>query len=394
MTKQEILTSYQGYLDNQALLSANTKKDYAVYAKSFLNWSGEITEQAFYEYAVNEKRKNYLARFKGWLSERGLLNTDPFQNRNTKTIDELARDFLRHLKLNHQSQGTIESVQAHLKIFKAFLKEKGISQVSRISKTVLTNFMQYLYTKENGSKGHGYSLAYKNLVLLKVKGFFKFLHERGETLYDPSVVIAFAKLPKKVCRDTLDFDEINQLEDEIDTNNIFEYRNLVIIEFLYATALRVFELVKLKIRDIDLRERTVLVRDGKGRKDRLVCMNKYAAGLLGAYLKKVRPKILKMVRSQQKLDYIFLSDHGREMNKHMVSRYIGSYAKKAGLDKAVSAHTLRHSCATHMLQNGADIRYVQKLLGHKNLSATQVYTKVLSKDLKETIQKFHPLEKQ
>ena len=179
-------------------------------------------------------------------------------------------------------------------------------------------------------------------------------------------------------------EEVNKLL-EIELINKFSYRNKAMIELMYATGLRVSELVNLKLNDIDLQE-NILKTMGKGNKERLVPIGEYATSIVIQYLHKARPLFLKNKHS----DYLFVTNKGTNMSREQFYRILQNIAKKKGITTHFSPHTLRHSFATHLLDNGADLRSIQEMLGHANISSTQIYTHVSKESLKKDYKNYHP----
>ena len=172
---------------------------------------------------------------------------------------------------------------------------------------------------------------------------------------------------------------------EIELVDKFSYRNKAMIELMYATGLRVSELVNLKLNDVDLHE-NILKTMGKGNKERLIPIGEYATSIVIEYLHKARPEFLENKRSE----YLFVTKLGDKMTREHFFRIIKNLAKKKGITTPFSPHTLRHSFASHLLDNGADLRTIQELLGHSNISTTQIYTHVSRDSLKKDYKNYHP----
>lgn len=400
MTKTEIVERFKAHIYSQNTAQSHKYKCF-LYARAFMrdNVNGkpvsEISANDLEEYMSEmPDRKNYLPRFKEWLLAHGVINEDTFQNEKGAPVDELVKKYIREQEIKDRTKETIIGIRAKLNIFLGFLQEREIWNISEIAKPVMISFMQYLQMKQVPHTGKGYDMSYKSQVLARTKDFFKYLLKEQEITYDPSVVVVVPKRPKRVCRNILNIEEISEMEKKIDTGDAFGFRDLCMIETLYGGGMRATEMCNLRVEDIEPDDRTVLIRNGKDRKDRMVPINRHAAGLLERYISSTRKKIIGQTGSQEPIDRgrLFLNRNGTPMTREILSQDIKKYGVRARLDKKVTPHTLRHSCATHMLNNGADIRYLQRFLGHKNLSATQVYLKVAIADLKETIEKYHPLE--
>lgn len=309
-------------------------------------------------------------------------------------VHHLIEKYVRALRLRQMAENTIESAKSKMRVFTDFLDDRNIFDIKEADKQTMQDFIQHL-SMLPAKNGKGYELSYKAQVLGQVRDFFQFLQKSGEIISNPALIIALPKKTKKFCHNIVSTDEIDEIEEQIDTDSDFGFRDLCMIEVLYGTGMRAAELANLKIEDVSVRERTLLIRNGKGRKDRTVPLNKHAMTILKKYIRETRKRIIRSTKSKEKMSkgFLFLGAYGgRKLNKQMISRIIEKYVDQAELDKKVTCHTLRHSCATHILQNGSDIRYIQQLLGHENLQATQIYTKVVVTDLKSTIERFHPME--
>ncbi len=220
--------------------------------------------------------------------------------------------------------------------------------------------------------------------LSALRGFFKFLLQERQVTADPTALIQGPKLPRKLPH-VLAFEEVEQLLGAPDRRAPRGLRDHVMIQLLYASGLRVSELVGLKLQDIDLDSSFVSVL-GKGSKRRLVPFGEVAREALVEYLREVRPRLGPHSDSQ----HLFITERGRGMTRQGFWKLLGRYARSAGIDKPISPHKLRHSFATHLLERGADLRSVQTMLGHADISTTQVYTHVTTDHLKSAHAKFHP----
>jgi integrase/recombinase XerD len=220
--------------------------------------------------------------------------------------------------------------------------------------------------------------------LSALRGFFKFLLQERMVTADPTALIQGPKLPRKLPH-VLAFEEVELLLGAPDRESPRGLRDHVMIQLLYASGLRVSELVGLKLSDIDLDSSLVSVL-GKGSKRRLVPFGEVARDALVEYLREVRPRWGAKTDSQ----HLFITERGRGMTRQGFWKLLGRYARTAGIDKPISPHKLRHSFATHLLERGADLRSVQTMLGHADISTTQVYTHVTTEHLKAAHARFHP----
>lgn len=218
-----------------------------------------------------------------------------------------------------------------------------------------------------------------------IKAYFKFLFEEELREDQPATLLELPKLGLYL-PDTLSLEEIDRITKAVDLDTPLGQRNLTIIETLYGCGLRVSELVNLKISNINFKENYMVV-EGKGDKMRLVPLADYTAALMWQYMQESRAK-LKI--SPKASDVLFLNQRGGGMSRVMVFLIIKDLAQKADIHKNISPHTFRHSFATHLLKNGADLRYIQEMLGHSSITTTEIYTHIEKAELHDTIIKYHP----
>jgi len=275
-----------------------------------------------------------------------------------------------------------------LERFLAYLHTRGIDRVDGINKAMLGDYQTELYHEIN-KRGRPNCVSYQNGMLSAVKGFMRFLKERDYIVSDPALDIPYAKLPKRLPRGVLTATEARKIINAPDTSCILGYRDKTIMEVLYTTGIRKDELNNLDLADVDYHDGFLRINGGKGRKDRIVPLGKIACRYLENYIKSVRPDLIKDPYN----NHLFLTFRGNRFSKNVVWELVKKYAKKAKIKKNVSPHTFRHTCATAMLKNKADIRAVQELLGHESLNTTQIYTRVTINDLKAVHSRCHPREK-
>ncbi len=234
----------------------------------------------------------------------------------------------------------------------------------------------------------GYSKSTVARKLATLRSFYKFLVKRNQISSNPVTVIRTPKQEKKLPH-FLEYDEVKKLLDTPPMNNWLGARDRAILETLYSTGIRVSELVALNMEDIDFLGEVLHIR-GKGKKERITPIGSSALQTIQHYME------FRNKRSQNNTNFdnkvLFVNKHGRRLSTRSVRRKMDKYLKMAGLDPTISPHTLRHSFATHMLNNGADLRSVQELLGHQSLSTTQVYTHLNTGKLKEVYDNSHPME--
>ena len=289
---------------------------------------------------------------------------------------ELLRDFLTYLSVEKGlSKNTIESYSIDLKKFQDFLslKNKNFASFTRAD---VIDFIETLRNK-------GYSISSTCRFISSIKSLCKYLIIENVIKEDPSENLQTPKRWERLPK-SLTVSEVRsflELDTPIDKPTMV--RDSVMLELLYSSGLRVSELVSLKVEDINLEAGFIRVL-GKGSKERVVPVNIRAIGRLRGYLNKVRQEILKKRQSS----YLFVTGRGRPLTRQRFWQTIKTLGRKKGID--LSPHTLRHSFATHLLEGGADLRSVQKMLGHSDISTTQIYTKVTTERLKKVYTKHHP----
>jgi integrase/recombinase XerD len=233
-------------------------------------------------------------------------------------------------------------------------------------------------------KRTGLSASSIKLVVVALKIFFRFLTGKGIIERDPTEALALPRI-ERYLPETLNEVQVEEFLDKINTKAIHGLRDRAMIELLYASGLRISELANARLENFDFEQRVVRVT-GKGNKTRLVPVGRKACEALAAYLSTERPKLIKPRSSSE----IFLSERGSKLTTARIWQIVKKHARRAGLEKNIYPHLLRHSFATHLLSNGADLRIIQEMLGHADISTTQVYTHVDQQRLKAVHRQFHP----
>ena len=306
-------------------------------------------------------------------------------------ISELIEDFLEHLEIEAgRSKKTVENYRLYLERFYEITQEilnKDDVKASEIDREVLRKYRLKLnrYGSENG--GEDLKVITQAYHLIALRGFMKYLARREIKSLDPSLI----DLPKVVRKQVtfLHFDEVEDMLEEIDLSTESGLRDRAIIELLYSGGLRVSELVGLNRDSINLERREFMVR-GKGSKDRPIFISEACAERVRDYLDARTDSLPALfLNNSHNLQAVDQSGNYRRITARSVERIVEKYARLAGITKHVSPHTLRHSFATDLLMNGADIRSVQSMLGHADISTTQIYTHVTDAHLREVHEKFH-----
>ncbi len=304
-------------------------------------------------------------------------------------FEDLREKYKEYLLVLNFSPSTVKNRALYLEKFFRWLVEMEIRQVTGVTRETMRDYQTHL-AEQVTKEGEPWSVLTQNNALQSVKGFFRFLAEEEYLLGDPARSIRYAKKPKRLPRSILSAGEMKTLLKAPDTGTALGYRDRAILELLYSTGLRREEVNQLKVEDVDWEEGFVRVNQGKGGKDRVVPLGKIASRYLENYVKSVRPMLLKDHSKRE----LFLSMRGGRMSKNVVWAIVKRCTEESGLRKKVSPHTFRHTCATLMLKNKANLRHVQELLGHSSLDTTQVYTAVTVADLKAIHRKCHPREKE
>ena len=280
-------------------------------------------------------------------------------------------DFCNYLLIDkHYSSNTIESYKRDLAKFYEYIKK----DFKNIDKNDVKDYLKYINNMNERSVARNIST---------LKSFHKFLIINKYIKDNPMDSISSPKLGKKL-PNTLSEEDINKLLN-IKLKDNFSYRNKAMLELMYATGLRVSELINLKVYDVNLDEALVKTM-GKGSKERIIPVGDYALSALRVYIEEYRSSLFK----KEINDYLFLNNHGKKMTRQGFFKIIKKLAIEQGINKDFSPHTLRHSFATHMLKHGADLRIIQELLGHSDVSTTQIYTHVSNEELENTFKKYHP----
>jgi len=293
-----------------------------------------------------------------------------------KDLDYSISLFLRYLAAEKgHSSNTIEAYKGDLHRYISYLEDKEIVTPDKITVNLLREYMMSLM---------GLSVASVRRNISSISHFHKFLLREGITTTDPTRHIETPRGWKRLPR-TLTLTEVETLLRQPDENSPAGLRDGAMLELLYATGLRVSELVGLKFGNINL-EVGFIVAMGKGGKERVIPMGEYAMEKVKRYIERGRPALLKGRSSP----YLFVSPWGKGLTRQSFWKIVKKYARQAGITKEISPHTLRHSFATHLLERGADLRSVQMMLGHSDISTTQIYTHIDRERLKKIHAECHP----
>ncbi|NPV42425.1 MAG: site-specific tyrosine recombinase XerD [Firmicutes bacterium] len=291
---------------------------------------------------------------------------------------QLVNDFLTFLQVEKGlSKNTLDSYGRDLKKYIEFLKSQKILSFSETNRTIIISYFLQLQ-----KKGHASSTISRNLA--SIRSFYQFLVRERYLDKDPTINLESPKLEKRLPK-VLSIKEVDLLLEQPDIKKPLGLRDKAMLELLYATGIRVTELITLDITDVEL-DMGYIKCLGKGSKERIVPIGSEAVKFLEQYILTERKKLIK--KREEKA--LFVNHHGYRLTRQGFWKIIKRYAKRAKINKQITPHTLRHSFATHLLENGADLRSVQELLGHADISTTQIYTHITKKRLREVYSKTHP----
>lgn len=276
------------------------------------------------------------------------------------------------------SANTRQAYERDLLLFCKTLGFKNSDALVNVSREQITGYMTQLKEK-------GLAAATIARKLAAIKAFYRFMTAEGYMDANPAEVVEAGTKGIKLPR-VLSEDEVVRLLNQPDITTAEGFRDRTMLEVLYATGMRVSELINLTLERVDLNMKYIIAF-GKGSKERIVPLGSVAAEFLQQYLEKVRPKL---THADRNTNIVFLAFGGHELTRQRFWQIIRAYGRKANINKALTPHILRHSFATHLLDNGADLRSVQELLGHSDISTTQIYTHLTNKRLRDIYAKAHP----
>lgn len=287
-------------------------------------------------------------------------------------MENIIIEFKRHLEVKGYAVSTITNYILYLGYFLEYLKGQKVNDLRVVSYQTVRNYQLLVSKKDLAEES-------KAMRIRPIKRLFGWLLDSHRLLINPTEKIQETNRKNRRLPPVLTIDEMKLLLSQPNLSLRMQIRDRAIMETLYSSGIRLNELVQLTIHDVDFKERTLVVRKGKGNRQRVVPVGKNAAKYLKEYLVNIRPRYAKRNPKERK---VFLTDEGKHVTGNTVRTALYKYKKSAGITKTASPHSFRRSCATHLLQQGADIRYVQKLLGHRRIRTTQHYTRVYLTDLK------------
>ncbi len=303
----------------------------------------------------------------------------PDCNPHSQFLNHLVEQFLDHLSVEKNLSGnTIDAYRHDIERYAAYLTRHGCQGMTDVNSRHVSEFVQQLDALGLEAKSIARNLS-------AVRTFHKFLINEEIMETDPAEHFEMPKLPKTLPA-VLTADEVARVLEQPDTLTFLGIRDRAMTELLYACGLRISELLSMKTNQL-MQDAEIVRVFGKGSKERIVPVGKIALEWAAHYLEKARPQL---IRSGSSADELFLNANGRKMSRMGFWKILKKYVAMAGIEKEVTPHTFRHSFATHLLEGGADLRVVQELLGHADISTTQIYTHIDREYLKEVHRTYHP----
>jgi integrase/recombinase XerD len=297
----------------------------------------------------------------------------------------LLRDYLNSLQQRNYAEGTILKQRFAMNEFIVWAGERSLTRVSEVTRPVLERYQRHLYHQLDR---HGNRLSFRNQHgrLSSIRSWFKWLARRRHVLYNPASELELPKLGHRLPRHVLSFREAEEVINGTTVTDPLGIRDRSILETFYSTGMRRLELINLQVYDVDTDRGVVSIRQGKGKKDRVIPIGKRALAWTEKYRHEVRPSLVVDPNETA----LYLTRMGEPFTVTPMSVLVRAYVDKAGIGKTGSCHLFRHTMATLMLENGADLRFIQAMLGHVKLDTTQIYTQVSIRKLKEIHEATHP----
>lgn len=298
------------------------------------------------------------------------------------------RRYLEALRITQVSANTVKARCNDLAIFLEWCLERGIERPGEVTKPILERYQKHLFHLRKAN-GDPLGAARQAHLIANVRLLFRWLVKHDHLGADPSSGLELPRLSRRTLPQALTMEEVERILGALDLGHPYELRDRAVLEVLYSAGLRRMEVRSLSVYDLDLVRGTLFVRQGKGRKDRVVPVGERALAWVRKYLDEVRPHLLVDPRQSA----LFLNNLGGPLSLEGLTNRVRRYFQRAGIDKGGACHLFRHTMATLMLENGADIRYIQAILGHESLETTERYTHVSIGKLKDIHTATHPAAK-
>ncbi|MFZ1940086.1 MAG: site-specific tyrosine recombinase XerC [Terracidiphilus sp.] len=302
-------------------------------------------------------------------------------------LEALMREHLRSLEVRNYSEFTVKGRAGHIQFFLDWLKERGITEPVDVTRPVLERYQRHLfYSRKKNGEPLSFSSQHARLVPLRV--WFRWMTRQNHILHNPASEIDLPRLGRSLPKVILSAQEVEQIMTLCDVEEPIGLRDRALLEVLYSTGMRRLEIVRLKLFDLQLDRGLVLVNQGKGSKDRYVPVGQRAVLWLQKYIAEARPQL-----AAEPDDYtVFLTAQGEPFSRDHLTFVVKERIAAARLGKGGACHLFRHTMATLMHENGADIRHIQAILGHEDIRTTQIYTQVAIRALQQIHAATHPAE--
>lgn len=310
-------------------------------------------------------------------------------DRDGQTLAVLAEAYLDYLRMLNRTEKAVRSQWHGIKYFLRWAQERDLSDPAEVTHALLQRYQRWLwrYRKDNGKP---LSVSSQRSRIGAVKALFSWLCREHIIAANPASDIELPRAEKRLPGEALSIAQVEELMSVPDICDPLGVRDRALLELIYSTAIRRTEAARLEVSDLNREKRILWVRQGKGRKDRVVPVGERALQWAEKYIEDIRPLLLVNPDEQA----LFLTGYGTAFNADVLGRRVRECMVKAGLEReGLGPHLLRHTCATHMLEGGADIRYIQELLGHEKLETTAIYTKVGIEQLQAVHTRCHPAGK-
>lgn len=305
----------------------------------------------------------------------------------------LLTDAIRRYQNARTAEGyspcTIKSGKSAFKGLLAFMESLEIVHIEQMDQRALQRFREGLSWHQT-AKGTPLTLRSQSEILGHLRAFCRWMVEQDWLVADPSKKIQHPRIPQRFPKVIMDQDDVQRIMAQPNLQTAQGYRDRVILEVLYSSAVRRDEAARLLLDDVDTEHGFLMVREGKYRKDRAVPIGASVCKLLESYITGVRADWM----GAEKYPHLFLNRFGQGLGPATVARIVRQHSRAAGIDKPISTHTFRHSCATHMVRAGASIRHLQEMLGHESIQTTQIYAQLTINDVKAAHSRYHPRERE
>lgn len=301
------------------------------------------------------------------------------------SLGSYLRDYLEHLEVRGYSPHSVRSEAASLRVFLGWAAERGLVRLDEVTVSVLERYQRFLY-RYRTSNDRPLSFRTQRDRLQVLKRFYRYLVRQRILAMSPAELLEAPRAEKRIPRGVLSVEEVERVLAQPATGTVTGLRDRAILETFYSTGIRRQEAIDLELYDVDLDNGTLLVRQGKGKKDRLIPLGRRAALWIAKYVEEARPALA----GEPDDSTLFLTHHRTRFSPENMSKVVRTALDGAGITKKGCCHMFRHTMATLMLEGGADLRFIQAMLGHGSITSTQVYTQVALRKLKEVYERTHP----